>query len=265
MIDTHCHLVFPEFAGQVPALLEEARLSGVVGAITVATGSHDVVAGLELAKIHPRVWCTSGVHPLYSDRGPHDWGLLRLVASDPKCVAWGELGLDHFHSSPSIQIQRAVLEEQLAWIESCQRDGLNLPVVLHCREAFAELIPILSTSSINPSRCVFHCFTGSVDDARVALDFGAMLSFTGVLTYRNAQQVREAALLAPADRIMVETDAPYLSPEPHRGIRPCRPVFVRSTAERLAEIRGVSFTDIDAQLNMNTSAFFGIDIPGADA
>lgn len=264
MIDTHCHLVFPDFRDRVGEVLRDAARAGVNGAITISTGSHDAIQGMELARAHKRVWCTSGVHPLYADRGPHEWGLLRLVAQDPKCVAWGELGLDNHYDKPARSIQNSVLEEQLAFIEGCHREGLVKPVVLHCREAFADLIPILAASALDPTRFVFHCFTGTVEDARMALDFGAMLSFTGVLTYRNAPDIREAARIAPADRIMVETDAPYLSPEPKRGVRPCEPAFARITAEKLAEVRGVSFEALDRQLNENTAQFFGIDAAGND-
>lgn len=262
VIDTHCHLVFPDFRDRVDAVLAEAAKAGVSGVITISTSSHDAPLGLELARAHKRVWCTAGVHPLYSDRGPHEWGLLRLIAQDPKCVAWGELGLDRHYDRPPWATQVEVLTEQLAFIEGCQREGLTLPVVIHCREAFDDLIPMLRSSSLDPSRFVFHCFTGSVDDARKVLDFGAMLSFTGVLTYRNAPDVQEAGRMAPADRILVETDAPYLSPEPKRGVRPCTPAFARLTAEKLAEIRGVSFEALELQLDANTERFFGIDVHG---
>ena len=133
------------------------------------------------------------------------------------------------------------------------------PVVLHCREAFDDLIPVLRGSGLDTGRMVFHCFTGGPGDVRKALDLGAFVSFTGVATYRNAAEVREAARLVPADRILVETDAPFLSPEPHRGARPCEPWMVSVTARSLAATRGVEFDAFHAQLNENTRRFFGID------
>lgn len=259
MIDTHCHLTFPDFAGRIPEVLDEAAKAGVTGAITISTTTKDCLSALAIAKAHANVWCSSGVHPLYSDRGPHAWGNLRTVARDPRCVAWGELGLDNHYSTPARDVQRAVLDEELAFIAACHKEGdRTLPVVLHCREAFAGLIPILHATSLDPSRFVFHCFTGTPMDMRALLDFGAMVSFTGVVTYRNAPEVREAAKLAPLDRIMVETDAPYLSPDPHRGQRPCKPWMSSVTARCLADLRGESWEDFHAAINRNTTRFFGI-------
>jgi TatD DNase family protein len=260
LIDTHCHLTFPDFAGAVPDVLAEAARAGVTGAITISTTTQDCLAALAIARQFPNVWCSSGVHPLYSDRGPHLWSNLRTVARDPKCVAWGELGLDNHYPTPLPDVQRRVLAEELAFIEGCHREpgGRVLPIVIHCREAFEDLIPILKSTSLDPTRFVFHCFTGNAADMRRVLDFGAMVSFTGVVTYHNAPEVREAAKLAPLDRIMVETDAPYLSPDPHRGQRPCKPWMSSVTARRLAEIRGDAWDDFHEAINANTTRFFGI-------
>jgi TatD DNase family protein len=159
-------------------------------------------------------------------------------------------------------VQRAVLAEQLSYIEGVRRGDLAVagkPVVLHCREAFDDLIPVLRASTLDPTRLVFHCFTGGPGDARKALDLGAFISFTGVATYRNAAEVREAVRLVPSDRILAETDAPFLSPEPHRGVRPCEPWMASVTARSLAATRGVEFGAFHAQLNENTRRFFGID------
>jgi TatD DNase family protein len=263
VIDTHCHLTFPDFQpprtpGGVKAVLEEAAKAGVTGAITISTTTMDCLEALAIATAMPNVWCSSGIHPLHSDKGPHIWANLRRVAEHPKCVAWGELGLDNHYADPPRMVQDAVLAEQLAFIEARTKEGLVKPVVVHCREAFDDLIPILRRSSLNPSWYVFHCFTGSPDDIRRVLDFGAWVSFTGVVTYRNADEVREAARLVPADRIMVETDAPFLSPDPHRGERPCKPWMVSVTARRLAEVRGVAWEDFRRQINENARRFFGV-------
>jgi TatD DNase family protein len=264
VIDTHCHLTFPDFAGQVPQTLEEARKAGVTGAITVSTTMRDCVDALAIAEEHENVWCTAGVHPLYSHQGPHDWEMLLRVARSPRCVAWGELGLDNHYENPPRDMQDRVLSEQLGIIESAVTAGagklppIDLPIVLHCREAFDDLILRLRRTRLAPSRFVFHCFTGSEDDARKVLDFGAMISFTGVVTYRNARDVQEAARLVPLNRIMVETDAPFLSPEPHRGRRPCKPWMTSLTARRLAELRGEDWEHFHAAINENTRRFFGI-------
>lgn len=258
MIDTHCHLAFPDFAGRVDEIMAQAASVGVAGAITISTSSHDAEACMLLAESHENIWFTVGVHPLYSDQEPHDWNLLRRLARHTKCVAWGELGLDNHHAKPPRALQDAVLADELAFIERCHDEGIVHPVILHCRKAFDDLIPILRATRLDPSRMVFHCFTGGPDEARRALDLGAMISFTGVVTYRNAKEVAEAARLVPADRIMIETDAPFLTPEPDRGQWPCTPAHVRHTAAFLAKIRGVALPDFLHQTDANAQRFFGI-------
>ncbi len=261
VIDTHCHLTFRDFAGDVPGVLARARAAGVVGAISISTTTMDCLDALAVAEAHANVWCTAGIHPLHSHEGPHAWANLRRVAESPRCVAWGELGLDNHYDEPAREIQRAVLAEQLAQIEAWSAAGLDKPVVVHCRKAVGDLLPILRASRLPAERFVFHCFTESPDDARRVLDFGACISFTGVVTYRNAQEVAEAATLVPDDRIMVETDAPFLSPEPVRGKRPCEPAYAAHTARRLAEIRGVDPKTFERLIDENTRRFFGIEIP----
>jgi TatD DNase family protein len=265
VIDTHCHLTFPDFEGRVPDVLLKAREAGVTGAITISTTSRDCVQALGLAEAHDNVWCTAGVHPLYSHQGPHDWETIVRVARSPRCVAWGELGLDNHYDQPPREVQDRVLAEQLGIIESLATgDGpgerLILPVVIHCREAFDDLLFRLRRTRLAPDRFVFHCFTGTAAEARKVLDFGAMISFTGVATYRNARDVQEAACLTPIDRIMIETDAPFLSPEPHRGRRPCEPWMASLTAKRIAELRGEPWEDFHHAINANTRRFFGISV-----
>jgi len=261
VIDTHCHLTFKDFRDRVPETLADAAQRGVTGAITISTTTRDCLDALALARAHDRVWCSSGIHPLHSHEGPHVWENLRTVASDPRCVAWGELGLDLHYDGEHRAVQHAVLAEQLAFIDACARSdaALDLPIIIHCREAFDELLPILRAAPFRGDRYVFHCFTGSTGDVRKVLDFGAYVSFTGVVTYKNAREVAEAARLVPDDRVMVETDAPFLSPEPHRGTRPCRPAFSRDTAEHLARIRGTPWNAFHERINANTRTFFGID------
>ena len=276
VIDTHCHLTFPDFEGKVDQTLSDAAAEGVSGCITISTTTLDCLDAMRIAESHERVWYTAGVHPLYADvnderaagraGAEHVWANLGRAAARAKCVAWGELGLDNHYPKPSPEVQRRVLDEQLAYIQSVNHDGPGgigkregLPIVIHCREAFDDLIPVLKGTSLRPERFVFHCFTGGLGDMRKLLDFGAWVSFTGVVTYPNAAEVREAAKLVPADRIMVETDAPFLPPVPFRGKRPCVPAYTAYTARALAEIRGEAFEGFHEQLNRNTCGFFGID------
>ncbi|MCA9299623.1 MAG: TatD family hydrolase, partial [Phycisphaerales bacterium] len=175
MIDTHCHLTFPDFEGRVQEIMAEALDAGVRGAITVSTTTTACLDNLAIARDRSDVWCTAGVHPLYADRDPFLWEHLETVARHERCVAFGELGLDNHYDHPPRDVQRQVLETQLGVIQSL---GLDLPVVLHCRNAFEDLIPVLRSTSIPPERFVFHCFTGGPDDMRAVLDFGAWASFT---------------------------------------------------------------------------------------
>ncbi len=259
MIDTHCHLTFPDFP-DTSAVLARAAQHGVMGAITISTTTQDCTRALAIAERHENVWCSAGVHPLYSDKAPHVWENLRRCAAHPKCVAWGELGLDNHYKEPWQGVQRAVLEEQLAFIQECHQTSPAKPVVLHCREAFADLIPVLKRTRLSPGMFVFHCFTGSPADMRLLLDFGAMVSFTGVVTYKSAADVRDAAMLTPLDRIMVETDAPFLSPHPHRSVRPCEPWMASLTARALAELRGEDWNTFHDAINANTQRFYGVAV-----
>ncbi|HWB20650.1 MAG TPA: TatD family hydrolase [Phycisphaerales bacterium] len=269
MFDTHCHLTFPEFANRTAEILVQGRDSAnLLGAITIATSTADALAARDLALAHPNLWHSAGIHPLYSDK-PVNWDDLRTAASSSKCVAWGELGLDNHYSDPPAKTQRDVLHHQLAFIETAARINISFkkPVVVHCRDAYAELIPILASLCKNPDavfspdRFVFHCFTGNPADARLILDFGASISFTGIVTFANAKSIAEAAKLVPLDRMMVETDSPFLTPEPHRKIRPNEPRFVADVARFLADLRNIPYPDFEHTMDSNALRFFKISLP----
>ena len=262
MIDTHCHLTFPEFKGREAQIMDGARAVGVRGAITISTTTVDCLSALDVATRVPGVWCSSGVHPLHSHEGPHDWTAIERVAREQRCVAWGELGLDNHYTDPPKAVQLSVLREQLTVITRGNR-ALRKPIIIHCREAFDELIPVLRESGLSPDRFVFHCFTGTEREARAVLDFGAMISFTGVVTYTNAPEVRAAAAMVPLDRMMVETDAPFLTPAPHRGVRPNEPKYVVHVAHAIADIRGIDRGELERTLDANAERFFGITLPPA--
>ena len=262
MIDTHCHLTFPDFAGREAQVMDAARAVGVRAAITISTTSVDCHEVLALARRLPSVWCTSGIHPLHSDEGPHDWAAIERIARDERCVAWGELGLDNHYDNPPKNIQLSTLHDQLEVITRATREFVK-PIVIHCRKAFDELLPILRASGLPGDRFVFHCFTGNEREARMVLDFGALISFTGVVTYTNAEDVRAAAAIVPTDRMMVETDAPFLTPAPHRGVRPNEPKHVVHIARALAEIKGIDPADLERTLDASAERFFNITIPSA--
>lgn len=257
MIDTHCHLTFDHFADRVDDVVRDAQTAGVRGMITIATTSQDAEKSLAIARHFPNVWCSAGVHPLHSDE-PCDWDAIRRVAEDTKCVAWGELGLDNHYTRPPRAVQHRILAEQLAQIERWSKEGLDKPIVVHCRKAFDDLLGFFRDAPFAPDRYVFHCFTGTPDDARKVLDFGAWISFTGVVTFANAPEVAEAAKLVPLDRMMIETDSPFLSPEPVRNVRPNEPKHVRYVANHIAGLRGIAPSVFERTMDANAEQFFQI-------
>lgn len=257
MMDTHCHLLYPGIGERLGAVLADARAAGVRGFVTIGTTTTDSVSGLRVADAHADVWCTAGVHPLHSHE-PQHWPDMRRAGEHPRCVAWGELGLDNHWPQPDRATQRRVLDQQLEHILQWRKEGLDKPVVIHCRRAVNDLLPMLRATGLPPERFVFHCFTEGPDDARKVLDFGAWISFTGVVTFRNAPEVQASAKLVPDDRIMCETDAPYLSPEPVRSAKPCVPAYVMHTARFLAALRGADWATFDAMVDANATRFFGL-------
>ena len=262
MIDTHCHLTFDDYDGRVDEVVARARQAGLRAMITVSITSDNCLQSLRLSEQFDDVWCTAGVHPLYAGEN-RDLGQVRSVAEHERCVAWGELGLDNHYDRPPRSLQHEALAEQLAMIESADSDGLVMPIVAHCRDAFDDLLGFMRDSRIDPGRFVFHCFTAGPEEAKMVLDFGAWISFTGVVTFKNAKDVAEAARLVPADRIMAETDAPFLTPAPVRKIHPNEPQYIIHTARFLADLRGVDPSDFEQQLDANAERFFGITLPGS--
>ena len=256
MFDTHCHLTFDCFDGRVRQVLDDAAAAGVHGCITVSTTTSDLDQIIHLVEEHPEVWCSSGVHPLYSDT-PIDWEAMKKAAEHPRCLAWGELGLDNHYTKPDKSLQLSVLHEQLERIESWSNEGLRKPVIIHCREAYEELLPILDASSLPNDRFVFHCFTGDSSEVKRVLEFGAWVSFTGIVTFKNAEGVALASDLVPIDRLMVETDSPFLAPEPHLAVRPNEPQYVPFVARFLAERRGIDFEKFETIMDENAQRFFG--------
>ncbi len=225
--DNHCHLPAGDEAAEV---LADARAAGVERLVNVGTDLEHSRQAVGAARRHEGVWATAGVHPHDARQGLD--GIAELLEA-PQVVAVGECGLDfHYDHSPR-DTQRQVFAEQIALAH--QHD---LALVIHTREAWAETFDILDAEGV-PERTVFHCFTGGPDEARRGLDLGIHLSFSGIVTFPSAPEVRAAAALCPLERLLVETDAPYLAPVPHRG-RPNRPALVTVVGEAVAEVKGVA-------------------------
>ena len=256
MIDTHCHLSFPQLRQQLDAVIGRAREAGVDRLITVGTKPDDSAIARDIAAAHDGVYFTAGVHPHYAAEIATDQlvGMAEL-ARHPRCVALGEMGLDYHYPDPPPEDQRDLFEAQLVGAALFET---ALPVVIHCRKAVDDTLAILRASGMALNRFVFHCFTETAADARKVLDAGCMISFTGIVTYANAPEVRESAKVVPAERIMVETDSPYLSPEPHRKVRPNEPRMAVAVAKFLAELRGVAAADFIAQCDANAERFYHI-------
>lgn len=253
-IDNHCHLPDDD-APKTAELVAEALDAGVGALVNVGCDIADTRAAIAVAHAHPQVWATAGVHPHEAKHGTDG---LRDLAQDPRVVAIGECGLDyHYGHSPADQ-QREVFARQIGLAHE-----LGLPLVIHTRSAWDETFEILRAET-PPERTVFHCFTGGPGEAEKCLELGALLSFSGIVTFPSAPELREAAAMCPLDRMMVETDAPYLAPVPHRGI-PNRPALVSVVGAAVAAERGVDAEVVAEATTANAIAFYGLppDVVGS--
>jgi len=241
--DSHCHLDYPDMVEEAVA---RARDAGVTRIISVGTDVAHSRAAIDAASTHDGVWATAGVHPHDARQGVD--GLAALLGL-PRVVAVGECGLDYHYDNSPRDAQRDVFARQIAL---AHEHGLAL--VVHTREAWDDTFDLLRAWGV-PPRTVFHCFTGGRAEARKALDLGAWLSFSGIVTFKNAADVREAAALCPVDRLLVETDAPFLAPVPHRG-RPNEPAYVPFVGQAVAEVKGLAPDDVAAATWAGAEAVF---------
>ncbi|HEV2296192.1 MAG TPA: TatD family hydrolase [Tepidisphaeraceae bacterium] len=252
MIDTHCHLTDENLLQQLPDVLARAAEAGVSQMVTVATDIEDSRACVELCRDHANVRCTVGIHPNHAHAATAgDVAKLEifLTAIGNGVVAMGEMGLDYFHKHTPRAHQHAIFRAQL--VMAAERD---MPVVIHCREAVDDCLAVMSDF---PSiRSVFHCFTGTAEEAKRIVAAGHLIGFTGALTFKKNDALREAARGVPHDRILVETDAPYLTPEPMRKQKINEPALVVHVARTLAQVRGTTVTEIDRLTTANAERFF---------
>ncbi len=231
IIDSHAHLYFEHFQADRSEVLAAARAAGIVAFVNVGTDAETTRLSFELAAAEPDVFPTAGVHP--NDAHIVDeaeWAVVESFARNPRCVGVGETGLDWFRNADRRSEQIAAFERQLGWSRE-----LDLPVVIHCRDAFADVYDVFARSG-RAVRGVMHCFSGGLDEARRALDLGLHLSFAAPRTYKKNDALRAVAAFAPADRILTETDCPFLPPEGRRGKRN-EPSFLTATVDALAKAR----------------------------
>lgn len=252
LIDSHCHLDFEALAGDLDGVLARAAAAGVAGMVTISTWVDRFAAIAAIAEAHSNVWCSVGTHPHNADKELHiqTEDLVRL-SGHPRCVAIGEAGLDYFYDNAPREAQVTGLRRHIA---AARITGL--PLVIHARAADADMIAILEQEAEQgPFPFVLHCFTAGAELAKRGLALGGYVSFSGIITFKNAEEIREVARSVPADRYLVETDAPYLAPVPHRG-ESNEPSFVRHTAEKLAEVRGIGLDRLAAETTANFGRLF---------
>ncbi len=261
LIDSHCHLDFPDFAAERDAVVERARAAGVTRMISISTRIEKFGEIAALAEAYPEVFCTVGEHPENVHEAP-DSDLDRLVAlaAHPKCVGIGEAGLDYHHDSAPRAAAKRVFRTH---IEAARRTGL--PLVIHSRDADRDMAEILADEmGKGPFKAVLHCFTSSLELAEAGLALGLSISFSGIVTFKNSHALRDIARIVPMDRLLVETDAPFLAPVPHRGKRN-EPAFVAATAAVLAEVKGVPVAELAARTSANALKLFDRMPPPASA
>ena len=252
LVDSHCHLDFPDFAAELDAVVARARAAGIGRMVTISTRVKKHAQVLAIAEKFPDVFCSVGTHP-HNAHEELDINCKALVAltANPKVVAIGEAGLDYHYDNSPREAQVTSLRQHIV---AARETGL--PLVIHARDCDADMARILEDESGKGAfPAVLHCFTGGRDLAVRAIALGHYVSFTGILTFKNSQNLRDIARELPADRILVETDAPYLAPLPYRGKRN-EPAFVVETAKVLAEIRGVTADEIARQTTENFFRLF---------
>ena len=253
LIDSHCHLDFPEFAPELDAVVARAEDAGVDRMITISTRVARFEAIAAIAERFPNVFCTVGTHPHQAAEEP-DVSAAELVrlAAHPRCVAIGEAGLDYHYDQAPREVAKTVFRTH---IEAARRSGL--PLVIHSRDADDDMAAILREEMARaPFKAILHCFTSSAMLAETGLELGLTISFSGVVTFKNSIALREIARNVPLDRMLVETDAPFLAPVPHRGKRN-EPAFVVETARVLAELKGLDLASFGAATSANVLRIFG--------
>ena len=239
IVDSHCHLDFPDFDGELPEVIARARAAGVTRMVTICTRLRNEPTVRAIAETYPEVFYAAGTHPMSAAEEPlATLDELIALAAHPKFVGIGETGLDYHYTADSAEVQKTSLRTH---IEAAQETGL--PLIIHARAADEDMAAILTEGmKAKPFACVMHCYSSGPDLARTAIDLGFYLSMSGIATFPRSQEVRDIFAAAPVERILVETDSPYLAPPPHRGKRN-EPAYTALTARIGADVYGLPFED----------------------
>jgi TatD DNase family protein len=273
-IDSHAHLEGKRYDSDRDDVLARAKQNGIDAYLAIGNGDGPDTAdcGIKLAEKYdgkpefPRIWASVGIHPHEASLANEAaYAQMLQWARHPKVIAWGEIGLDYFYDHSPREMQKAVFLRQMELANAAK-----LPIIIHCRpsdnseNAWDDCLSMIA-EHWRPSRLggILHCFTGSVEHARRALDMGFMISFAGNITFPKAQSIRDAAQMVPLDRMLIETDSPYLAPIPHRGRRN-EPAFVKEVARQIGELRGLPAEEIGSRTTQNFYRFFGLAPNNAD-
>jgi len=251
-VDSHCHIDFPELSGDLPAVLGAMDREHVTHALCISVNLIDLPRVLRIAADNAQVYASVGVHPDYEDTPEPTVDELCELAHRPKVVAIGETGLDYYRLTGDLEWQRARFRTHIRAARACAK-----PLVIHTRSAAADTLAIMRDEGAGQAGGVMHCFTETWEVARTALELGFHISFSGIVTFKNARELKEVARQVPLERMLIETDSPYLAPVPYRG-KLNQPAYVRHVAEEIARLRGVSVEDIARATSHNFFTLFGI-------
>ncbi len=259
LIDTHVHFTYAELGDQLDAVMERSRQAGVGRWITIGTDMDDSRAAVKLSRQTEGLYGTIGIHPHDAKMfRPTDIADLKQMGAETSIVAIGEIGLDYHYDYSPRPVQQKVFEALIGLAED-----IHLPVVVHSREAFEDCLAVLDSWPQAAGRTLFHSFSGGRQEARQVLDRGFYMSFSGMITFKKAENIQDAAGYVPADRILLETDCPFLSPAPHRNIKPNEPALMVHTAEKLAQLQDVTIDEVARFTTENSCRFFGLKKPVA--
>ena len=249
-VDSHCHINFPELAGDLPAIFDKMRENQVSHAICIGVELEKFPGILELAEAHPNIYASVGVHPDHEDCAEPSVEQLVALADHPRVVAIGETGLDYFRLTGDLEWQRERFRTHIRAARACGK-----PLVIHTRAAADDTLRLMREENARDAGGVMHCFTESREVAEAAIELGFYISFSGIVTFKNAASLREVAAEIPLERVLIETDSPYLAPVPHRG-KQNQPAFVKHVAEEIARLRGLTPEEVGAAPTENFFRLF---------
>jgi TatD DNase family protein len=251
-VDSHCHINFPELGSRISDVLASMAENRVTHALCIGVNLPELPGVLQLAADHPNIYASVGVHPNYEGTPEPSIDTLTELSRRDKVVAIGETGLDYFRVSGDLEWQRTRFRTHIRAARECGK-----PLVIHTRSAAADTLAIMREERAGEAGGVMHCFTESWDVARGALDLGFHISFSGIVTFKNAQEIKDVARRVPLDRMLIETDSPYLAPVPFRG-KLNEPAYVRYVAEEIARLRDIPLEEVAAATSTNFFRLFGV-------